>query len=308
MAQGQFRGIFSIPVTPFHPDGSLDVESLRRCIDFTVEAGAHGVVTPVNASEFYTLSDEERRLVVRTAVEVVDHRVPVVASCTGVSIPHAVELARYAQEVGADALIARPPVSRPAPLPEIYEYYRAIGEAVEIPIFVQNWAGVGGTPMPPDFLVRLVREIPHVEYIKEESQPPGPAVTAVLEKAGEACRGVMGGMGGRYLLDEYRRGACGNMPACHITDVHVRLWSLLEGGREQEARALYYKMLPLLNFEAMYGIACYKEVLYRRGVIASPTLRVPYWQKLDRYDLMELDAILDSVSELFTWRAPRARR
>ena len=59
------RGVYSIPVTPFHEDGKLDIESLRKCIEFCLEKGAHGIVMPVNASEVSTLTDEERIKVIK---------------------------------------------------------------------------------------------------------------------------------------------------------------------------------------------------------------------------------------------------
>ncbi len=110
----------------------------------------------------------------------------------------------------------------------------------------------------------------------------------------------MGGMAGRFLLDEYRRGACGTMPACEVTDVDVAIWERLEAGDLDGARRLHNRLLPLLNLEWLYGVSVYKEVLVRRGVIASATMRDPGAYPLDGSDLAELDAILADVGELFT--------
>ncbi len=79
MTNAPWRGVFTIPVTPFHEDGSIDWASLRSCVEFCIEAGAHGIVMPVNASEFFTLTDDERDEVVRVGVEVTDGAVPFVA-------------------------------------------------------------------------------------------------------------------------------------------------------------------------------------------------------------------------------------
>ena len=80
---GQYRGIFSIPQTPFTAKGAIDIEGLKRVVDFAVNSGASGIVGPVLASEFYTLSEEAHREVISTYVEVVHKRVPVVAGVTG---------------------------------------------------------------------------------------------------------------------------------------------------------------------------------------------------------------------------------
>ena len=132
--------------------------------------------------------------------------------------------------------------------------------------------------------------------------PPGPTMTAVMQQAGKACLGVMGGMGGRYLIDEFRRGACGTMPGCHITDVHVALWSALDSGDMARARDIHTRMLPSLIFEAAYGVAAYKEVLRRRGVIRTTHMRVPARRSFDKYDLQELDEVMTGLSGLMTWK------
>src|SRR5438477_416358 len=79
----------------------------------------------------------------------------------------------------------------------------------------------------------------------------------------------------RYRREEYRRGAVGTMPACEVADAHVLVWNALERGDEDEARRLHTQLLPLLNYEAMYSFTVYKDVLLRRGVIASARTRMP---------------------------------
>ena len=106
--QSKNRGVFSIPVTPFNEDGSVDFESLRSCVSYCVEAGAHGVVMPVNASEGPRLTDEERDEVLRVGVATVNGAVPVVAGASGISIEHCIERARVAVECGADSIMAMP--------------------------------------------------------------------------------------------------------------------------------------------------------------------------------------------------------
>jgi 4-hydroxy-tetrahydrodipicolinate synthase len=293
-----FRGVFTIPCTPFAESGELDEESLRREVAFCLAAGAHGLVAPVNASEFASLTDEERRRVVAILVAEAAGRVPVVIGVTGGSAEAAAAYARHAREVGADAVIAMPPHVRKATATEIVAYYRAVAQAAQLPVFIQNFVAPIGTPMSAEFMARLLREVEHVEYVKEETIPAGQVMTELIALAGEALRGVMGGMAGRYLLSEYRRGACGTMPACEVTDLHVALWERLEAGDEAGARALFNRMLPLLNIEALYGATLYKEVLYRRGILPCPRTRGAVGP-LDRFDHRELDAILADLQPFF---------
>ena len=296
----RFRGVFAIPVTPFDVRGDLDVDSLRRCVDFCVRAGAHGIVAPVNASEFFTLTEGERKRVVEVVAEQAAGRRSFVAGVTGASTRIAVELARHARAAGADAVMAMPPYVRHPDPEEIVEFYGEVARAAELPVWVQDYVPPLGTPMAPALLARLLREIPGVDYLKEETAFAPQVMSQVRALAGDALIGMMGGMAGRYLLDEYRRGACGTMPACEVADAHVAVWDALEAGREAEARRLFTQLLPLLNLEAMYSFTVYKEVLYRRGVIACPHTRAPGATPLDEEATRELSLILDDLAPLLS--------
>ena len=298
----RFRGVYTIPVTPFDAAGEVDGDGLQRVVDWCVRAGGHGIVAPVNASEGPALTDEERELVTRLVVEATAGRVPVVIGVSGVSQQASVTYTRWAREAGADSVIAMPPYGvRFGDAASIHAFYRAVAEAAEgLPVWIQNWSGPVGTAMSADAVVRLLIEIPGVSYLKEETLDAGHLMTSVLAQAGDACLGVMGGIGGRYLFEETARGACGTMPACQTTDVHAAIWNKLDGGDEAGARAIFNRLLPLLNIEARHGVAIYKEVLRRRGVISSANLRGRSTSPLDAADHRELDIVLRDVADLYT--------
>ncbi|MGI9147615.1 MAG: dihydrodipicolinate synthase family protein [Chloroflexota bacterium] len=296
----QWRGVFTIPVTPFDAVGDLDEQSLERCVRFCVDAGAHGVVAPVNASEAPMLSDDERKQVAEIVVATVARRIPVVVGVSGVTTRQSVDLAGHARVAGADAVIAMPPYVKKASPAEIVDFYQQLAAATELPIFIQNYGPPVGTPMSARFMADLVEHIPGVEYVKEETVHAGQLMTQLFLLSGPRLKGIMGGMAGRYLFNEVRRGACGTMPACEVTDVDVTIWNALEAGDLVRARQLHNRLIPLLNIEAMYGVAVYKEVLKRRGIIERATMRGPGVVTLDSFDQQELDRILEDVSELFT--------
>lgn len=306
----QFRGVYAIPVTPFNDDLSVDWDSLRKCVEFSVEAGAHGIVVPVNASEGPFLTDTERKQVLKVAIEVVDGAVPVVGGVSGTSTTQSVDLTRNAAELGADSVMAMPPNGATSSI--MWDHFAAIAEAGQLPVWIQNNKPPAGPIVPTDMMVRMLNEVEHVDYVKEESNLPGQVMTELFEKAGGAIRGVMGGMGGRYLVDEYRRGSCGTMPAGHITDAHARLWDALEAGGTDadglqvvtdEARYIWERMIPSLNFEFMFGANAYKAAYWRRGIIKTPKTRIPANKLLDKFDYEELDRILYRMSDLLSWRA-----
>jgi dihydrodipicolinate synthase/N-acetylneuraminate lyase len=296
---GHWRGVFTIPSTPFDDRGVVDVESLRREVDFCVAAGAHGLVSPVNASEFTTLTDAERMLVMRTVVEQNAGRLPTVLGVAGSCDEHAVMLAKYAESIGADAVIAMPPYVRPVGLPDIYQYYRALSSAVGIPIFIQNADAPAGTRLTAEFCANLVNELEHVDYVKEETAPSLHAISAELELCDpKKLKGIMGGIGGRPLLLEYERGICGTMPACDTTDVLSDVWNLLDAGKEVEARDLFNRLLPLLNYQFLIP-GVYKAILKRRGVIKTDYLRATHGNQLNQRDQQDLTALLAEIGDLF---------
>ncbi|RPJ38062.1 MAG: dihydrodipicolinate synthase family protein [Chloroflexi bacterium] len=294
----EWRGIFPIVITPFTEGYELDEGGLRRVVRFCIEAGARGLVGPANASEFSTLSDEERRRWIEIVVHEAGGQIPVIASTTSGHALPAVELSLHAQRVGASGVMSMPPHVMHPDAEGCYRYYQALGMALEIPIMIQNYVGPVGTPMSAGLMARICLEIPHANYIKEETVPSPRMVSEVVAAAGEYCRGVFGGQAGQYLLDEYRRGSVGNMPACQTTDLLQAVWDLLDAGDEPAARRQFNRVLPLINYERLYGVALYKEVLYRRGAITCRLARTP-GKELDDRDRTELDAILVDIEPLF---------
>lgn len=297
---GNFHGVFVIVPTPFNADLSLDLPGLRETVRFCVASGAHGVVAPANASEQPWLSDAERITVMRTVTEEARGKAVVVAGVTASTRIIAAGLAAEAEAMGADMVMAMPPNMQRATDAEIKDYYRAIDEAGSLPVIVQNWIGPGGTQMPARLVAELARDLPDVKYVKEETEFASSMMTAIAEAAGPAVEGIMGGKAGRHLLDEHRRGACGTMPACEVTDAHVALWNALDAGDRPKAREIYKLMLPLLMFETGYGTAVYKEVLRRRGVIKCAAIRQTGGKTLDAHAMEDLGEILADMRPLLS--------
>ena len=297
----QYRGIYGIPATPFHEDDTLDTRSLESVLHFSVENGCHGIVMPVMASEYHSLTDVERKQVFDITTKVVNKRVSTVAGITGVSNAHSIGLAVYAQDAGFDSVIAMPPFSMKPSTDEILLFFEQLNDAIDIPIFIQNHSG--GAPLSASQIVELCEKVEQVGYVKEETQFAGQLTTDILDQAGDSVKGVMGGSGCKFLIADYNRGMCGNMPASHFGDVHSRIWNLLEEGDEAQAREIHTRMAPLNNYESLYGMRAFKEVLFRRGVISSPTTRSPGKKILDKYDMAEYDTLLASIDDLLTWKA-----
>lgn len=289
-----WRGIFAILVSPFLDDFSLDEESLRRQVDFSIEAGVQGLVGPANAGEFATLSDAEKRNWILVVADACAGRVPFVAATSGLHANVAADFSGWAVDHGADGIMAIPPYILHPDAEGCYNYYAQLNQQASRPLVIQNFLGPVGTPMSADLLGRMCRDFEWAQFVKEETFPEPRQISATLAATGCDCLGVFGGQGGIYLLDEYRRGACGNMPASPLSMQLVKLWQMLETDNGVGARTLFNHILPLIAFERLHGVAAYKEVLYRRGVFSTTCSRMP-GAILDDMDLAELNEILAVV-------------
>jgi dihydrodipicolinate synthase/N-acetylneuraminate lyase len=281
-----FHGIFAILQTPFTSSGLIDDEDLAHEANFCVRCGAHGLVWPQLAAEFYLLSDEERMHGAEILIRTVAGRRPVVI---GVQAPYkdiAVKLARHAESKGADAVIAMPPFVGQVDMDDVADYYKSLVEAIRLPVFVQNSGSPWGPGLSPQFVLRQARQYPQLAYIKEEVGPV-PHRLEMYARSG-AMTGIFSGSAGRNLLNELPRGSSGTMPACDFIDVNAQVYELAVAGKTQQAYHLFKALLPMINLEETYGMAFAKKVLVRRGIFKLAKMRDES-VNLDQADERELD-------------------
>ena len=136
--QSDFRGSFTVMVTPFAAKGSLDEPALRRFVDWQIEQGTQGLIPLGSTGEFLSLTREERTRVVTIVVEQARRRVPVLVGTPAEWPREAVDLSREAQALGADGVMVVPPYYSCPTEDELFAHYKAIGEALSIPVMVYN--------------------------------------------------------------------------------------------------------------------------------------------------------------------------
>ncbi len=294
-----WRGIVAIPMTPFDEQDRIDEDVLRAEIQFCIESRVAGLCVPVLVSEFMVLSEDERRLLMRIPVELCKPAgIPVVANCAAVNTPLAVNYARYAEEVGADAVMAMPPYLLATDFESIFDYYEAIAAAVNIPVWVQNASVV---PLSADQIVKICTEIENVSWVKQEVPPSTHTISNLLAKESPAIEGVMGGAGGRFLMTERARGAVGVIVACEFCDILQQVWNLLDMGADDAAEDLFDRVLPGIVLEGLMGMAFAKEVMVRRGVLKNNRMRNQS-SPLDKHDLYEIDRVLARLEPDYVWQ------
>lgn len=286
------KGILPVLPTPFLADGGIDEAGMKRLVVFALDKGVDGVVFPGFASEVETLSAAERAALLKIVVDVVAGRMPVVAGASAADWRDVVEHGRAASALGIRHLMVQVPKSVGTDAPALIEFLGRIVEALpEVEIILQNAPAPRGSDLSPQAIVAIVRALPQVTYVKEETLPAGPAISHIVAHAPSTLKGVIGGGGARYILDEYARGATAAMPALEIAEEHVAIDRALVAGRQEEARRIYVRTLPLLVLQAVYRMRLTKYVLARRGVIEGVGVRAPT-PELDAAAIADIDANL----------------
>ncbi len=273
----QLEGVYSVLPTPFHPNGDLDEDSLRRVLDLFIDAGVNGVTALGVTGEVARLEDSERRRVLDVVTSHVNGRIGVVAGTTAEGTRVCINYSRHAREAGATAVMVSPPRMLKLNSETVVRHYKALAEAIDIEIVVQDYPPISGFAMEPSLLARVAREIPRARTIKLEDPPTPFKTSRILEACGDVPVRIFGGLGGVFLLEELLAGATGAMTGFAFPEILVRIVSLYRAGKVDEAADVFYRAVPLMRFEFQEGIgmAIRKEVLHRRGALASPATRPP---------------------------------
>jgi 4-hydroxy-tetrahydrodipicolinate synthase len=273
----QLEGVYSVLPTPFTASGDLDIASLRQVIDLFVEAGVNGVTALGVTGEVARLTDDERRQVLETVVEHVNGRIGVVVGTTAEGTRTCITYSRHARNAGATAVMVSPPRMPNLNSDAVVHHFQALAEAVDIQIVVQDYPPISGFAMEPWLLARIAKEIPRARTIKLEDPPTPFKTSRILQACGDVPVRIFGGLGGVFLLEELMAGATGAMTGFAFPEVLVNIVALYRSGRIDEAAEMFYKSVPLMRFEFQegIGIAIRKEILRRRGALASAATRAP---------------------------------
>jgi len=294
----EWSGVFHIMATPFTDSGDLDASGLPRLVEAALATGITGVTLLGIAGEAHRLTDEERRRVVEGVVKEVRGRVPVVVGVSASGTHLATSFTRMAQEHGADGLMVAPPNGLKN-LDAVAEYYRTVADAAAVPLVLQDEPVTTQVTMPAAFMASLCGEIPRIEAVKLEEAPTLPKITRLRELLSRRVA-IFGGLGGVYFFEELSRGADGAMTGFPYPEALKAIRDHFVAGRRDEARALFYRWLPLIRYESQPGstpgtaIGIRKEILRRRGWIDSARVRPPT-PALDAGTLAELGEILRAV-------------
>jgi dihydrodipicolinate synthase/N-acetylneuraminate lyase len=300
MSSTRYAGVFPIAPTIFDDHGDLDLEGQKRAIDFMIDAGVNGICILANYSEQFAIADDERERLTTLILDHVAGRVPIVVTTTHFSTRIAAERSRRAQQAGAAMVMLMPPyhgATIRADEAGVTAYFRAVAEAIDIPIMIQD-APVSGVALAVELLARLAREISQVSYIKAEMPGAANKLRALIELAGDALAGPFDGEESITLIPDLDAGATGTMPSAMVPDALRTVCDRYRVGQRDAAVAVYERWLPLINYEnKQCGLRATKALMAEGGIIASEAVRhpTPPLHPATRAGLVELARRLDPL-------------
>ncbi|HZP92929.1 MAG TPA: dihydrodipicolinate synthase family protein [Burkholderiales bacterium] len=288
-----FEGVFPILATAFRDDEALELESMHRLVRFMKRLGVDGVTVLGVLGEANRLTDREREDVVRAAVAAAEG-LPVIVGASASGTRAACELAQMAEKLGASAVMVTPH-AEPAPNDErIVEYYRAIGQAVRIPIVLQDHPASTQVHMSVPLMLRILREMPAIACIKEEAVPTPPKIRALRAGMTERKVPILSGLGALYGAFDLEAGSSGFNTGFAFPEALMAMVRAANAGDAKRMREIYARFLPVIVFEQQPGVAVRKEILRLRGAISGNQVRHP-GARIAPAVAEQLHSLLDAV-------------
>ena len=256
-------GSYTVSITPFTPGGeAIDYDAWKPFLDWQVACDVPGIIILGTTGEFLTITDNERTEFVKKTVELVGGRMKVLVGTMNAFTPNAVRYSREAEALGADGLMIIPPYYYTPTEDEIFNYYRAICEAVDVPIMLYNNPFTSNVDMSAKLVGRLTKSFDQIRYIKEASQRIERVHDIIVESDG-----LMNVWAGQRVLESYKMGAKGyvNPYGNYIPRATVKFVEWAEQGRWDDVWAVqriigeFDKIIT--EGHPLYGHQCYSKAL-----------------------------------------------
>ena len=298
MTHKNIKGIVPVLPTPFLPDESIDLHSLKRIVRFCVKQGFSAICLPAYASEFYKLALEERYQVVTTAVQAAEGQIQVIAQSNHYSGSLAAEIAVQNEKLGADVISVAVPRMFEIGDTDVFGFLSGFLGSTSLPVLVQDF-NPGGPTIDARTAKRLSEEHPNFRYLKLEQPLMAPKVVGILEATDGAVQ-VLEGWGGMYLLEGIEAGICGAMPALGVADILQQTFDLAVAGDLTAAIGRFERILPYLvfslqNMELLLQME--KKLLVRRSLLRHDTVR-PATLTPDEHTARYVEFLIDRVMHL----------
>ena len=289
---GDFHGVFPYLVSPIDASGKIREAVLARLCDDLIKSGVHGLTPLGSTGEFAYLDSEQRMAVVRTTIEAARRRVPVVAGVVSTSTADAVAQAKAYQKLGTDGILAILEAYFPLPDGGVESYFRAIADAVDIPVVIYTNPQFQRSDLTLDVIARLSSH-PGIGYIKDASTNTG-RLLSIINRCGDDIRvfSASAHIPAAVMLI----GGVGWMagPACIIPRQSVELYNLCKRQRWEDAMALQRRLWRVNEAFARFNLAaCIKAGLAIQGYdVGDP---VPPQAALNAEERKAIEAVLGDL-------------
>jgi 4-hydroxy-tetrahydrodipicolinate synthase len=270
-----FRGVIPILPTPFRDDESLDLESWRTLLEFMVGIGVDGVTILGVLGESNRLNDDERETLIRSAVEIVRGRVPIIVGTSHTGTRSTANLSRRAQELGASGVMITPMKEAVPNDDRILELYRRVAAEISIPIVLQDHPVSTEVHMSVELILRVLQAVPAVTCVKAEAASTAVKIRQLRAGIGDRRVTILGGLGALYAPFELEAGSDGCNTGFAFPEL---LQAMVAASADRDWRRVYglfSRFAPLIIFEQQPGLAIRKELFRRRGLIECARVRHP---------------------------------
>jgi 2-keto-3-deoxy-L-arabinonate dehydratase len=272
------KGVMPVAPTIFTDDEELDLEGQRRVVDYLVDGGSDAVCILANYSEQFSLTDEERELVLTATMEQAAGRLPVCVTTSHFSSRIARQRSLQAQEMGASLVMLMPPfvgATMNVDDEAVMEYFRRVSDGLEIDIMIQD-APMSTTTLSVPLLARLAREIPQIKYAKIETAQAADKLRALIAAASNDLPGPFDGEEAITLIPDLEAGAQGTMSSCMVPDQLGQIVRDFHAGERDKAVRQWEDLLPFIHFEnRQCGLRATKVLMKEGNIIGSDTTRAP---------------------------------
>ncbi|MBL8512927.1 MAG: dihydrodipicolinate synthase family protein [Betaproteobacteria bacterium] len=273
-AHNAFTGVIPILATPFHADESIDFDSWKRTIAFMLSLKVDGLTVAGVLGEADRLTDRERIALIETAARAIDGRVPLIAGVSHRGTRAVLSLAEAARDAGATAIMLAPQKEATPNEERIYETYARLAATASMPIIVQDHPASTETHMSVALIARIANELTAVRAIKAEAVPVGPKIAAIRAQLARPVS-ILAGLGALYAPFDLAAGADGFNTGFAFPEVLQAMIAAQRAGDQPMLDAHFARFAALIVLEQQPGVAIRKEVLKRRGLFATSTVRHP---------------------------------
>ena len=289
------RGIIPSLHTPFSKDNEIDLYSLKKLIDHTISTGCAGMLVGAVAGENSSLSINEKKLIIKESIRYNENRIPTIVSCSAKEQKDRIALSILAKEAGAEWILCQVPDNVYGD--ELLECFQQIAEVGPKYLMIQDlsWTDNG---MRDEDILMLYNKIKKFKGLKIEVLNAGPKYTRVLEATNNEIH-LSGGWAIMGMMEALHRGVHAFIPST-MEILYNRIYNLFVANKFEEAKNLFYEMLPTLSFAHQHidiSIKFYKTLRVKEEIFATNFCRSPI-KDFDKFQNDEAESHINKIFKL----------